>query len=360
MQGAPLLPDACGPSCGSTCFPGYGVGGACGPACAAGCGPAYDCIPPDPTLCGHGHFIGDVGAYFLVPVVNPRTAYTAQNAAGGNTPNDFPRDLDYGARGQIGYIAHNTWGIRADYWYLHGNTNETVANANPAETFVTPMQAPFTLMSPSGTLAQGIGADQFRFAQKLDLNVADVEVLKEWKFMDTTMLFGFGGRYAQFIQGYSATRINSGGVNPANGNAVELDNASATSESRFQGWGPTFSFEIMQPIWCPNLAFYANARASFLWGTERLYEGVETTNRSTIGGVTNFTDTINAASIYDHRVASIGEIEVGLQYGCRVGPCYLFARAGLVVQRWWDVGSPTTSNGSVEFLGGSFKVGLTY
>ena len=74
--------------------------------------------------------------------------------------------------------------------------------ATRPKTIIRDATAPFTIASPSGTLAQGIGVDQFQFSQRLEMNVADVEVLKEWKFLDTlACLFGFS-RYAQVIQGY--------------------------------------------------------------------------------------------------------------------------------------------------------------
>ena len=147
--------------------------------------------------------------------------------------------------------------------------------------------------------------------------------------------------------------------NPANGNAVQLDLVDTSSESRFEGWGPTISFELMQPVGC-DFSIYANVRGSFLWGIETLTQSSQTQNRFTTAGVSTFTNTSIANAATDRRVASIGEGELGVQYGRRVGTCYMFTRVGLVVQRWWQVGNPVGINGNVEFVGGTVTFGVTY
>src|ERR1019366_8572938 len=171
-------------------------------------------------------------------------------------------------------------------------------------------------------------------------------------------LFGVGARYARVNQSYLATRTNPGGTN--NGNTVGFDREDLNVSNRFEGWGPTVSLDIVHPLTCWGLSAYANARGSFMWGIDRFSQNYRNQNNSVIAGVPNFTDTSAAADSFDNRFVSVAEVEAGLQYGCRIGGCYFFARTGAAFQRWWDVGNPSSSRGNVNFFGGTARVGVTY
>ena len=81
-----LLPESCGPGCDD-----------CPEACSPPCGPQ----PYEPPMRGHGHFIGEVGAYFLSPLSTSRIAYnTTRN--GATTSTDFPHQVDWGPRAWLG------------------------------------------------------------------------------------------------------------------------------------------------------------------------------------------------------------------------------------------------------------------
>jgi hypothetical protein len=337
-------------ACGATCFDDI-----CAPT------PIYDFIPKDPVLPGHGHFIAEVGAIAMVPIMNPHTAFQAIGALGGTTSTDFPRQADYGPSVQFGYISHTGWGIRADYWYLHGDINETYANNNPAVTFATPAINGLQMSGPSVPLAGGIGVDQYHFSQNLDLQVADLEIVKEQQFLDTSFLFGVGVRYAHFEQIYNATRTNPGGVD-AFGDAATFSRADFSSMSRYEGWGPTLSMEVLQPIFKSNFAFYANMRASFMWGMESFQQTDRVQERFTnFLAPTTIIDSAGAAAQLINRQIEVGELEAGLQYGCRIGHrVYLYSRAGVAVQRWFNVGNPTQNNGNVEFIGATLKMGISF
>jgi hypothetical protein len=339
---ADLLPEGCGPGCDD--FP-------------EACGPAFGPKPYEPPMRGRGHFIGEVGAYFLTPLSVSRIAYnTARN--GGTTGTDFPQPVDWGARAWVGYMFHSGWGLRGGYEYLRGSIRQSIANADAATMITTPLPAPFQIVSPSAALNGGIGPDRFRFSQRLDLHVADTELLKETSFLDTTFLFSFGARYARMMQSYSATRTNPGGNNGAV--TVALDRDDLDTSNRFEGWGPTTSFEAVHPLGC-GFSMYGNVRGSFLWGPDRFAQNLHNQNRTvTAAGVATFTDTFNSNDAFDSRFVSILEVEAGVQYGHRFGRCYFFARAGGVFQRWWDVGNPTNANGSLNFLGGTVRAGITY
>lgn len=347
-----VVPDACGPTgCddGLLC-PAYA------PCDYGPCDPVYG--KPPPAVRGHGRFIGEVGAYFLVPFTDSRLAYTTTNPifTGGE---DFPRTTYFGPRGSFGYMFHTGWGVRANYFYLTGSVNRSVTNTDLTTQIVTPLAAPFEIVSPSLTLQQGIGADQLSFRQRLELQVADAECLREMQWMDMTFLFSFGGRYARLLQDYSASRNNPGGFNGLT--TVNIDREDLTSSSRFEGWGPTGSIELVCMLGKSNLSAYTNFRGSYLWGVHRYSQDYNAQRHSVSNtGVPTFDDVGVNHLLTDRRTIGIAEAEGGLQYGCDVGRCYFFTRAGAVYQRWWDVGHPTAADGSLNFLGGTVRVGVTY
>ncbi len=338
--------------------------GACGPeGCGGGCCDGGDsgcptCIPRDPPRLGHGQFIGEVGANILVPYPSPRQAYNT-TTAGVTANSDFAHDADAGPFVSLGYLAHNGWGVRADYWYLNGSQTQTAANGSVNTVVGTPLGSNFQFTSPSATLQQGIGNDLYSFGQALTLNVADLEVLKEAQVMDTTFLFGTGVRYARVVQTYSATQSNPGGANGIV--TVALDQQDANASNVFEGWGPTLSLEVIHAIPRSCFSIYGNVRGSFLWGNDTFTQSLRNQNNTvTVAGAANPIDTTTSTTVVNHREVSIGEAEVGLQYGGRCGPCYVFVRAGASFQRWWDVGSPSSGNGNLSFIGGVARVGVSY
>lgn len=329
-----------------------------GPCDDHACAPAPARHMTEVPMRGKGHFIGEVGAYFLTPIGASRIA-SQTTANGVTTTEDFPRPTTYGARAAFGYIFHTGWGLRAGYEYLRDSASRGATNADPTVNVTTPIISGFQIASPSATLLQGVGADQFNFSQRLDLHAADVEIVKQGHFLDTTFLGGVGARYVSINQRYSATRTNAGGVSAA-GTAFALDREDLDSSNRFEGWGPTVSLEVVHPLGC-GFSAYGDVRGAFIWGIDRFSQSYRVQQRNTTaGGATTFTDNTQLVDSFSTRFAPILEAELGIQYGCRVGKCYLWARAGAVYQRWWDIGTPTAANGSLSFLGGTVRTGISY
>ena len=331
---------------------------ACGPDCGEpACGPACDPIARGKPLRGKGHFIGEVGSYFIVPYPGTRTAFSRTTGAATSTT-DFPHELFYGPRASIGYVFHNCWGLRGNYWYMTGSENASVASS-AGSTLSTPGATPFIITSPSATLTAGLGTDVFNLRQRLNLHVADVELIREAQVFDTNLLFGAGGRFARITQSYHATRTNNGGINAAT--SVALDQEDLDTSSRFEGWGPTVYGEVSHPLTRWGLSAYASARGSFLWGQDRFNQTYRNQNRTvTAAGVATFTDTTTGTTVFDNRTVTILDAEAGLQIGHRFGRCYVYGKAGGVFQRWWDVGTPTSANGNLNFFGGAASVGVIY
>jgi hypothetical protein len=334
---------------------------ACGPDCEEACGPGMNCNMPRWAwpIRGRGHFIAEMGGYLLVPFSDTRSAFST-TTGGVTTAANFPTRYDYGPRASVGYVAHTGWGGRVNYWYLQGTSSIAAGNfPGSGTTITTPLAAPFLINSPGTSLNAGVGVDNFLFNERLRLHVADAEVVRECSFLDTNYLFSFGGRYVDMTQSYTASRVNPGGVNA--GTAVALDNESLNSSSFFHGWGPTAMLEFVHPLVC-GFSAYGNVRGSVLFGVERFGQNYSLANRTTSpAGVVNFTNTNLSANVYDNRLVPILEPEVGLQFGFRTGRrCYWFGRVGAVYQRWWNVGTPTTANGYLSFVGGTARIGLAY
>jgi hypothetical protein len=345
----------------------------CGPegcptgACTDDCGVCKKMLPlPLPPPNPSGHFIGIVGLEFLVPFPAQRTAYTTSTPTSSSTTS-FAHDLDYAPFFSLGYVFHNGWGIRGDFWFMHGNSNALVGNSNPNVSIATPPSTdpaitgqPFQIVTPSTTLLAGIGTDQFTFSRSFDFKVADLEVVREYNLFDSFFLFGAGARYAMISQGYSATRTNGGGTNPATGTIVTLDQENLSFLSRYEGMGPTVSFEMVHPIHGTCLSLYGNVRGSWLFGTERFHEDYLLSNASIVGGVSQVVNTVFLNENAANRTVPVLDLEAGIQAGWRCGPCYVFGRVGAVYSHWWDIGSSYGSTGSLDLVGGTVKVGIIY
>ena len=345
--GADYGDAACGPNgCGPN---GCGPEG-CGPA---GCGPVTQHLPHRGKH-GHGHWIGELGSYYLVPYHASSNAFTS-TTAGVTTTSEFPRTFEYGGRASLGYIFHNTWGGRFNYTYLNGLSEVNTTNAAAATDIRSTGPGPLVITGLSAARTAGIGTDTYNFRQRVEMHVGEFEFVKECHCFDTTLLFGSGVRYARLYQNYHATRSNGGGTN--GGTTIILDQVDLDVSNTFEGLGPTVSFEAIHPI-CWGFALYGNARGSFLWGAETVNQSLRTQLRQNV--VPTDTDTSTNSTARSNPFVSTGEVEFGLQHGCRLGRCYVFSRVGAVASRWWNVGSPNTSTGHLSFLGGTAMLGVTY
>lgn len=318
-----------------------------------GCGPFCDLPYYTPKVRGRGHWIAATGGYVLVPVGGGRPAFTTST---GTT--DFPNEVAIGPRVSLGYVLHNGWGVRGNYWYLRGDEDVATTNSDPTAVINTPGATGFSIAGPSASLLGGLGADQYTFSQQLEMHVADLELVKERTILNTTLLCSFGVRYARILQDFHAERSNVGGT--AGGTVFTLDRQIADSSSRFEGWGPTASIDVVHPLTGWGLSFYGNGRGTWLWGVNRFSQSLNTQQRSVTGGVDTFIDTTPSTTVLDHRTASVAEAELGLQLGFRAGRCYIYGRAGAAYQHWWRVGTPTSASGDLSLFGGTAMLGITY
>lgn len=328
---------------------------ATGPESIYAIGEMTDPLRWDRPTRGKGHFIAEVGASFLAPFSSNRLAYTSTTGANASYT-DFPNWLEVGPRTSVGYVFHTGWGVRSNYAYLNGVINQS-AVVNPGSN--TRVSSAFlTINAPSFASNNGIGFDNLDFHRRLQSHTADFELIKEGHFLDTTFLTAVGTRYGRMMQSYSATRTNQGGIKGAL--SVALDREDLDSTSYFDGFGPTVAFEVIHPLGSHGFSAYGSVRGSFLWGIDRYGQTYRNQFRSVNNGVPTFIDQTLTPSINDHRFVPIIEPEVGLQWGGRIGRCYVYGRLGAEYMRWWDVGTPITLHGGVNFVGGTARLGIVY
>jgi hypothetical protein len=346
------LPNVAAPgACATgTCLPNACDTGVCGDACN-GCPPPH-APAPHPL----GHWIGMVGVNFLVPRPDSRLAYTTNGAT-----TNFPDQVMYAPYFSLGYITHSGWGVRSDFWYTHSNSTVTATNNDPTTAVATAGTPPFQLASPGPALQLGIGADQFNIVRSFDFKVGDLEVVKECSVFDLFFLLGGGVRYANITQKYSALRTNGGGFDPTGTSFVAIDRETLFMQSRFQGAGPTFCVELVHPIHNSCVSFYGTLRSSVLFGTDQFQQLHTSQTVATTAGVTTVTAPPADVSETDRHVSTYSlEAETGLQIGRRCGHCYVFGRVGALYSRWWDIGTPVSSTGSMDIYGGTLKLGIVY
>ncbi len=325
--------------------------GACGPE---GCGPA-GCI--DPIFKRHhpyarGHCIGDFAALVLFPM-STRQAFTSSTTGTTTTiANNFGSDANYAGRANLAFILHNGWGARASATYLVGDASQSLTNTDAATTIKTPLG--FAL-SPSASLTAATGTDVMQFRQVLTAFTGQAEIVKEAQWRKSTFLMGAGARYSDILQSYKATSTVDGST--ANGN---VSSVTQYTYSRFAGIGPTISLELVQPVTSGGLALYANLRGSVIFGVDRFQNSNSADTVVVVGADVTTVTTSNQSVAYDSRTATIADVELGVQYGKRVGSSYLFTRIGAVYQGWYNVGTPTSATGDLSLLGATAVLGITY
>ena len=169
---------------------------------------------------------------------------------------------------------------------------------------------------------------------EMEIDVLDLEVTKS---VGKNTVIAFGIRNAEFDQRFTAVNI-------------AVDDSNLTSETDFQGIGPTIAIETAHGI-TPCLFVYGGLRGSLLFGDKSLVasDGTE-----------------NAVTLNSEGLASSLDAELGVRYhlGC------FNVNAGLEAQYWMDVGSPNPSGidtgssdtdpfgADIGFLG--WKIGAGY
>jgi hypothetical protein len=310
-----------------------------------------------------GHFTGTFGAYFLVPIPASNAALVRLK----NTPvglhrseDTFGNEVVAAPRFSLGYIFGSGWGVRGSYSLLDlkQEVNTSSSINNPNQSVVSPLPNGFGLTSPSVSLINGFGADQFALNQSLRMHVWDIDFVKEHCHGSCVFLGGAGIRYARIRQGYEGLRTNPGGTNGIV--TVTQDQESVQAINQFDGVGPTLFFEAKHRFGLTGLALYGNAHGSVLYGTQHFDQNSSTLRSESINGGAINVNNATSLSQSDNGFVPVGEFEIGLEYARPLGHAVVFIRGGFVGQKWFGLGSPTSPSGDLSFLGGSVLLGVNY
>jgi hypothetical protein len=216
------------------------------------------------------------------------------------------------------------------------------------------------------------GPLNFNDTTKLQLDVFDVEALQDVRVAGFDLLFSGGLRFAHLNQAYNAftTFAETVTFDPSN---------SVISSYSFTGVGPVVDLEARRAIGDSGLALYGCGRGALLFGSahQTAFATVSTL------GVTTMLDQSDAHD----RVIPVAELELGLEYGERLGNTRVFAQIALVGQDWFGAGnashslitsengvalpgtfalrtglpsSGTTADSDLGFFGLPFRIGVNY
>jgi hypothetical protein len=280
-----------------------------------------------------GTWTASIGAYYMVPVFESNPAYVTLNGTAFGTQS-FNHDFEVAPLATLGYTGLNGWGVRGRVFTFDGDGTNT---SSPSVG---------TTIIPAGpSLGTVLGAgDAVVASSNLSLDVYDFEATYTWSNGPWSWLASAGARYVDLSQDYNLS-IVSGGVAT---NTV-------TGTSSFKGAGPTFSFEARRQLANPALALYGTVRGSILFGSG------EQTSATSGAGFGAFTTTANQTD-----VLSIGEMEIGGEWGKDFGRYRLFTQLGFVGQVWFGGGNAAQGPNGTDlgqnfgFYGGVARIGLNF
>jgi hypothetical protein len=294
---------------------------------------------------------GDTGGWYtryenviVTPYFSRNTAYSEFNdndIDGVVTNRGFNWDLEYSPRLELGYLDCDGMGWRARYWHFeHSSGIRRQFDGN--DVTARPIDDPEIGINISdGTLDAVHG---------INLQVLDLEAMKQSKDCEGSLTGSFGLRYVRMDQQYTARDID-----PASGDL----NGFVNLRHNFEGIGPTVSVEALRRFNCSNWGAYVNLRTSILYGEADLVGHADRDpSDPEVDSVT--------ASRNEQDLIPVGEMQIGLDY--TRGDW--FVRVGLESQYWINGGSASAqapgdgedspTEGDLGFLGLNIATGLSW
>lgn len=304
----------------------------CGQA-ECGCGPAWR-----------------VGFDFLLakPHFERNLAYTTVRSDGVSnvtiSDTEFDYDFELAPRIWAHYESSAGVGIRGSYWWFDQSAAAEVVQP-PANGFGFISHPRFgdsnIPLTTDVIIASTIPTDTFATVSALDAYTLDLEITKRGTFCNWDLLAGAGVRYARIEQQYLAELRSGGGVMIGGIDYVHEQ----------QGFGPTLSLETRRGLGA-GFAGFALTRASLLMGesTSELIAGEDLDLATPI---------ITSQSRARDDVLPIAELVIGAEWRSgNLGFAELLVRSAFEAQWWGGVGSASSEEGDLGFLGGTIGVGL--
>jgi hypothetical protein len=336
----------------------------------------YSLCDPVPDL--GVHFYLDGGVYLFKPHLESNPAFTVVHLPGpGLTPGtagvvQIGYEPAFAPRLTFGVETENGLGLRTNWWHFdEGSANFPALNNDPTgrTTVSTPPLLGVPGFTSPGPVARGFGVfnDAMIFSTGLDVFVWDWEVTERFHpGTGWTVLFAEGVRYGYISQSYEAIR-NNGGIGRFGKSRINLfrDFEIVRTGHNLSGVGPTVAFEADRAVADTGFSLYGLGRCSVLFGRGRTrsFQG-ENVNLQVVpvkGKPTTVTNTVlRNASIGHDDVDPITELEFGVEWGCKVSRARVFARTGLVLQDWFNVGNGSSEQGDLTFFGLNVTAGVNY
>jgi len=224
------------------------------------------------------------------------------------TLDDYQEDFTAAPRITLGYRGTNDWGLQFRYWELNSESDSSQSLPAPA-------------LNPANVSIVG-GASHF------EATTMDLELTRDMRFRETSILATFGARYAELDQG---SRTDAFGV-VANPTVVDVFNMSSTTGSKARGTGLTGSLSALRQLErAPAISLFASGRTSVLFGDAGSSIDVSSYFDGTAGGGGAAGSIEGGANAF-----FIGEVQAGLQWSRLVSSfnARMFARAAFEYQYW--------------------------
>lgn len=266
-----------------------------------------------------GEFIGGAGLYLLQPFFsnNPAISFFIQGTGPGRRE-DIRSNFSAVPLLWLGYLSESGLGVRGRWWYLRQGTDQSYTLTPPPTGTLTVLSA-----APLAAFIIQDNPQVFAVTSKLQLQVADLEILQSADLGSWSLLFSGGLAYANITQNYNAYAVLAGGI-PA---------TPLVSGSSFAGLGPVVALEARHMLFDSWLNLYGSARSRLLFGNAR---------QTAEGG-----DELKGTQESHQRgVVAIEEVELGIEVNRAISQRRLFGQIALVGQEWFGAGNATRSTRS--------------
>lgn len=289
---------------------------------------------------------GGFGFYYLKPHFDTNPAFAkAINVpsvtAASTTTTQENFNWDYSAAPLVWLEVGSSCGlgVRGRYWRFDDTPNSPLVS-NPFSTGASTTQVTSAFPLGLGIISNpgGVGTgfnDTLLFGSSLKMDVVDLEVTKRFRPGGATIAVAGGIRYARIAQTYNASLLSIPAITEASTVQSNL-----TSSHDFHGVGGTLALEVAYPCGCTGLSLFVNGRGSLLYGTGNEAASLGTVTRDPGGFIT--TQTLAASTTQD-RLLPVAEIELGAEYGRRLGRGFWFVQTALVDQVWFGAGNASNN-----------------
>jgi hypothetical protein len=310
----------------------------CDEFCLPDCGCSPDLAEVGPVL----PFYAGFEAVIVKPRFSDNVALTVMEADGASfesfSERQFQYDLEFSPRVYAGWQYSQELGLRATWWQF-GQVTSAVTASPPANGFGRIDPPSFGDIDISTV----IPSDNFRATSDLDVYTIDLELTKQTQFLAWDLGVGFGIRYAQVEQSYTAELRDDD----------EVLRGRIHFRHRLEGFGPTVQLNAYRPI-ASDAGFFCLARGSVLFGDAQ--SRLEAGEDLDLGNPFRTTQT----GVRDDLL-SIAEVQVGFRWqSLAKRPYQPFLTVAMEGQVWNGPGSAATDQGSLGFFGFNTGMGVNW